>query len=92
MKRNADYAYAYLRDPADGLFYRNWRLWTIGETQCREWQRLTGQPCRLEPDEAERSREAPDLKRSVGERPLVKTLLANAGTVRLFWLLARAER
>lgn len=86
-RRNADYAYWYLRD-ADGLYWRNWRLWMIGDAQLRQWERLTGQRHRLEPDDSERSK-APDAEKlPVAERPLVKTLLANAGMARLFWRVA----
>ncbi len=92
VKRNANYAYNYLRDPGDGLYFRNFRLWTIGEEQCRTWQRLTGQECRLEADDSERSREARYEKLPVKDRPFAKTLLANAAYARLFWMLATAEK
>lgn len=87
-RRNANYAYGYLRDPADGLYWRNWRLWTIGEAQLAAWEGLTGQSFHLEPDESERSKTPEAEKLPVASRPLVKTLLANAGMARLFWRMA----
>jgi hypothetical protein len=90
VRRNADYAYRYLRDPADGLYFRNWRLWRIGDEQLRRWQELTGQTHRLDPDDSERAGDPESAKRPVADRPLVKTLLANAGMARLFWLVAGA--
>ncbi|MCW3054900.1 MAG: hypothetical protein JWN14_4070 [Chthonomonadales bacterium] len=89
VRRNANYAYHYLRDPADGLYWRNWRLWRIGAPQLETWHKLTGQDHPLEPDDSERSKEARFDKVAVADRPLVKTLLANAGMARLFWLLAQ---
>jgi uncharacterized protein YyaL (SSP411 family) len=88
VRRNAAYARAHLRDPADGLYWRNWRLWRIGDAQLARWQELTGQTHRLEADDSERSKDRRDLALPVAQRPLVKTLLANAGMARLWWLLA----
>ncbi len=88
-RRNANYAYNYLRDPADGLYWRNWRLWRIGAPQAEAWHKLTGQEHPLEADESERSKESRYEMLPVAERPLVKTLLANAGMARLFWQLAQ---
>ncbi len=79
-KREVNYAYNYIRDPADNLYWRNWRLWCIGATQLARWEAYTGQTITPQPDPAERS---PDTKR------LVKTLLANASASRLFWIAAR---
>ena len=91
-QRNADHAYEYLRDPADGLYFRNWRLWRIGEGQYETWCNLTGQRHRLEPDPAERSMERTYDDVPVAQRPLVKTLLPNAGVARLFWALSDAPQ
>jgi uncharacterized protein YyaL (SSP411 family) len=89
VRRNANYAYHYLRDPSDGLYWRNWRLWRIGEPQLETWRKLTGQDHRLVADDSERSKERRYDKVPVADRPMVKTLLANAGMARLFWLLAQ---
>lgn len=91
-QRHADFALDYVRDPADGLFFRNWRLWRISEEQLRMWERLTGQEGHLDPDEDERSKASGHLALPVAQRPLVKTLLANAGCARLLWLVGRASR
>jgi predicted alpha-1,6-mannanase (GH76 family) len=84
--RSADYAYAYLRDPVDGLYWRNWRLYTIGDEQLDVWQQRTGQTIHAAFDPSERSQEQRFQALAVKDRPLVKTLLANAGAARLFWL------
>jgi hypothetical protein len=55
------------------------------------WRKLTGQDHRLVADDSERSKERRYDRVPVADRPMVKTLLANAGTARLFWLLAQAE-
>ncbi|MGQ9733057.1 MAG: glycoside hydrolase family 76 protein [Candidatus Zipacnadales bacterium] len=86
-RRNANYAYQYLRDPSDGLYFRNWRLWRISEEHCRTWETLTGQTHPLEADENERSQEHRYDHTPVEQRPLVKTLLANAGTARMMWMV-----
>lgn len=91
VQRNANFAYQYLRDPADGFYWRNWRLWRIGQPQYEAWRKLTGQEHRLEPDDSERSKEKQFDAVPLEQRPLVKTLLANAGIARLFWLLAQTK-
>lgn len=87
--RSTRYAYSYLRDPADGFYWRNFRLYAIGETQHNRWQRWTGQTIAPAYDASERSQEAKFEALPVQDRPLVKTLLANAAAARLFWLAAR---
>ena len=89
MRRNADFAINSLRDPEDGLYFRSWRLWKIDATRYEAWKRMTGQEFRLEPDDSERSKETKYEKLPVGERPLVKTLLANAGIARMLWTLSK---
>jgi hypothetical protein len=89
VERNTEYAYRYIRDPSDDLYFRNWRLWRIGDEQLAAWETLTGQTHALEPDESERSKEHRYDSLPLGERPLVKTLLANAGQARMYWVLGR---
>lgn len=84
-RREADYVRSYLRDK-DGLYWRNMRLWTIDPDRTAAFAKLTGQTMSLAADSSERGNEP--ASKSVGERPLVKTLLANAGAARMFWLLA----
>jgi hypothetical protein len=86
---SARYAYTYLRDSADGFYWRNWRLYTIGAAQHARWQQWTRQTITPEYDPSERSQEPQFHTLAVQDRPLVKTLLANAGAARLFWLVAR---
>ena len=89
LVQNTQYAYTYLRDPADGFYWRNWRLYTIGSVQHARWQTWTGQTITPQFDPSERSQESRFQSLPVQKRPLVKTLLANAGAARLFWLASR---
>ncbi len=83
-RREADYAQTYLKD-RDGLYWRSMRLWQIDADRTAAFHRLTGQDApALTPDASERSGDAP----TVADRPMAKTLLANAGTARMFWLLS----
>ena len=76
LQREAAYIYNYIRDTASGdnMYWRNLRLWRIGPAQDQEWEQLTGQTQALDQDPSEMS-----------GTQYVKTLLANAGTARLFW-------
>ncbi|RYG48750.1 hypothetical protein EON79_03530 [bacterium] len=87
-RREADYIRTYLQD-TDGLYWRNMRLWTIDPKRTEAFYKLTGQTTpAFSPDASERSSEASVAGKPVEERPLAKTLLANAGAARMFWLLA----
>lgn len=87
-RREADYIRTYLKD-SDGLYLRNMRLWTIDTARTESFYKLTGQTApALAADSSERSSEASVKDKPVAERPLAKTLLANAGAARMFWLLA----
>lgn len=90
VKRNANFAYQYVRDPEDGLYFRNWRLWRIGAEPQRRWEELTGQSHPLEPDDSERASDPRSAALPITDRPLTKTLLATAGMARLFWLVGQA--
>jgi len=79
-RREANYAYDYIRDSSDNLYWRNWRLWTIGPDQLAQWEKFTGQTTELKTDHTEKSNDG---------KQWVKTLLANAGASRLFWCAAR---
>jgi hypothetical protein len=91
VRRNAEFAMARLRDQADGLYFRNWRLWRIDRERWDVWRRLTGGTHPLEADWDERSKEPEALKKPEADRPVVKTLLANAGMARLFRIAARSQ-
>lgn len=91
VRRNARYAFERLRDPADGLYFRNWRLWRIDRARHEAWRTLTGGTHPLEADWDERSKDPAALKLPEASRPVVKTLLANAGMARLFRIAARAR-
>jgi hypothetical protein len=86
---NMQYTLDYLRDPADRFYWRNMRLYTIDETRLRIFEQWTGQSIAPEYDATERSQEPKYAALPVGERPLVKTLLANAGVARMFWLASQ---
>lgn len=86
-RREADYCRTYLKDE-DGLYWRNMRLWTIDAKRHTAYTKLTGQVTpELTPEVSERSLEPATLGKPIGERPMVKTVLANAGAARMFWLL-----
>jgi len=86
--REAAYCFGHLRD-SDGLYWRNMRLWTIDAATTQSFDQLTGQTTpALAADASERRMEADDLKLPVEQRPMVKTLLANASMARMFWLLS----
>ena len=89
VERSASYTYNYLRDPTDGFYWRNMRLYTIGKAQHETWQKWTGQTIAPAYDPSERSQEEKFKGLPVQERPLIKTLLANGGVARLFWLASR---
>lgn len=87
-RREADYCIKYLKD-ADGLYWRNMRLWKIDSTTESAFKSYTGQPGpALDPDASERQMDSTSLAKPVQERPMTKTLLANAGAARMFWLLS----
>ncbi|CAN5489665.1 hypothetical protein BH11ARM2_BH11ARM2_08320 [soil metagenome] len=87
-RREAEYCRDYLRD-TDGLYRRNMRPWTINQERTKAFRTLTGQDGPpLTPDSSERSMAPAELAKPVEERAMAKTLLANAGAARMFWLLA----
>jgi len=87
-RREASYCMTYLREK-DGLYWRNMRLWTIDEERTAAFYKMTGQTSpALTADSSERSTSKEDSTKPVEERPIVKTLLANAGAARMFWRLA----
>jgi predicted alpha-1,6-mannanase (GH76 family) len=88
-RREADYCRTYLLD-ADGLYWRNMRLWTIDRERDAAFRKLTGQKDQppFTPDGSERSMDPAEAAKPVEDRATVKTLLANAGAARMFWLLA----
>jgi predicted alpha-1,6-mannanase (GH76 family) len=87
-RRNAEYCLHYLKD-SDGLYWRNMRLWTIDADCTSAFHTMTGQfTPELAADPSERSMTSASMKLPVQDRPMVKTLLANAGAARMFWLLS----
>lgn len=92
-ERNAAYLYTYVRDPADGLYFRNMRLWRIDQAHFDRFREVFARAydtdrLSFRPEGAERSRSREHRALPVEERPLVKTLLANAAVARAYWSLA----
>ena len=92
VRRTVNYTQDFLRDSTDGFYWRNLRLYTIDEPHLKRWELWTGQTVAPEYDASERSQQAEFAQLPVSERPLVKTLLANGGVARLFWLATRLPR
>lgn len=89
-ERNARYCMQFLRD-GDGLYWRNMRLWTIDEQTIAEFRQFTGQTAQqLHADASERAMDPSAMRLPVEQRPMVKTLLANASAARMFWLLSES--
>ncbi|MCJ1481832.1 hypothetical protein MMC06_001991 [Schaereria dolodes] len=87
LLRQTEYLTAHIRDPADGLYFRNLRLYTIGRAHLEDFARMTGDTKRqMEPDAAERASGEGDVM----ARPLVKTLLGSAGVGRALLLVGEA--
>ena len=91
-ERAAAYFHTFVRDPADGIYFRNTRLWRIDRERFERFQRdfaggYDADALRHDPADDERSRDPADLLRPVNERPTVKTLLANAAVARAYWVV-----
>ncbi|MFH5804597.1 glycoside hydrolase family 76 protein [Alienimonas sp. DA493] len=94
-ERTAAYLYRYVRDPADGLYFRNARLRRIDATRDalfrEQWagafdpNRAAYRPAG---DERVQSRRRWRDRGDRAERPLVKTLLPSAAVARMYWTLA----
>ena len=87
IKREMRYMIDYIKDQHDGLYFRNFRLYVIGHTQLVEYRSLVNDSTRqLSPDASERvNGDGP-----IEKRPLVKTLLGNAGAARALLLAEKA--
>lgn len=83
INREVSYLMTNLRDPKDGLYWRNWRMYTISMGHWRQYKTLTGDTDRQpQLDSAERLRDEASLSRPVGERAMTKTLLGCGGAGR----------
>lgn len=77
--REMNYMLNELRDSKDGLTWRNWRLYKIGEEQTKRFRVVCEEERKCEYDPSERViQEKVDVKR----RKLCKTLLGSAGSAR----------
>jgi hypothetical protein len=79
----ANYAYTEVRDPPDGMYWRNWRIWKVDQTRLQQWNLYTGQNMGWDWANADCS-ERIQLSCAM---PLAKGLLPNAGMARFYWLL-----
>ncbi|KAF8471849.1 hypothetical protein BDZ91DRAFT_478392 [Kalaharituber pfeilii] len=90
IAREMRYSMRYLRDPNDGLYYRNFRLYTVSAWHLAEYRHLTGDTGREGRfDEAERLRGDQSLQKPVEQRMLAKTLLGSGGAGRAFCIAGR---
>lgn len=74
------YAIEYLKDPSDGLYWFDWKLYVINQQTTDTFNRLTGQQQSLRPSGAERENQnGVDTK----NRRMCKTLLGNASVAKI---------
>lgn len=84
------YLVTQLRDGDDGLYWRNWRLYTVSMGHLAVYKSLTGDVGREpELDGAERMQDGESLGRKVGQRGMVKTLLGCGGAGRALCIAGR---
>ncbi len=89
-ERNARYLFTHLRDPDDGLYFRNMRLWVIDEVRRNRFDALfAGSFDATRPREgfSAEERATADRELPVARRRPVKTLLAAASVARMYWTL-----
>jgi len=88
LLNEANYAYTEVRDPTDGMYWRNWRIWKVDPTRLQQWNRYTGQNMGWGCDDDDDDTGDP-AERVQGKcaMPLAKGLLPNAGMARFYWLL-----
>jgi len=84
LMRMSAYCRAYLRDPRDGLYFRNLRMYRIGEAQTQRFNELFGTAQVLEADGEEREGSNEPVER----RRLIKTMIGNAGMARVLLLIS----
>jgi len=83
----SSYMHLHLRDQQDGLYYRNFRLYRIGEEQRKQHVGVLGSSHELDADSEERE----EGQGAVQDRRLIKTLLGNAGAARCYLRCAELE-
>jgi len=83
----SSYMHLHLRDQQDGLYYRNFRLYRIGEEQSKVHGEVFGTSHELDADAEERE----EGQGAVQDRRLIKTLLGNAGAARCYLRCAEVE-
>lgn len=90
IQRQMNYLMTYLRDKDDGLYWRNFRLYTISMGHLRVYKTLTGDVGRQpELDAAEVRQDDQSMALPVTQRELVKTLLGCGGAGRSLCIAGR---
>ncbi|KAF8422439.1 glycosyl hydrolase family 76-domain-containing protein [Tirmania nivea] len=90
IQRQMDYVITYLRDKDDGLYWRNFRLYTISIEHLRVYIALTGDVERQPKfDAAEMRQDDQSMALPVAQRALVKTLLGCGGAGRSLCIAGR---
>ena len=90
IQRQMDYLMTYLRDKDDGLYWRNFRLYTISMDRLMVYKALTGDVGRQPKlDAAERRQDDQSMTLPVGQRGMVKTLLGCGGAGRSLCIAGR---
>jgi len=90
IQRQMDYLMKYLRDRSDGLYWRNFRLYTISMGHLRVYKTLTGDVDRQPNfDGAERKQDDQSMALPVEQRQMVKTLLGCGGAGRSLCIAGR---
>jgi rhamnogalacturonyl hydrolase YesR len=88
LARFASYCRKYLRDEHDNLYFRNLKMYRIGEQQKQVFNQVFTTSQNLEADGEER--EAGDG--AIEYRRLIKTLIGNASMARIYLLISDLER
>jgi len=90
IQRQMDYLMVYLKDKNDGLYWRNFRLYTISMGHLAVYKTLTGDVQRQPHlDAAEARQDDQSMTLPVAQRGLVKTLLGCGGAGRSLCIAGR---
>ena len=90
IRRQMDYIMTYLKDKDDGLYWRNFRLYTISMGHLEVFKTLTGDVGRQPNlDAAEARQDDQSMALPVAQRALVKTLLGCGGAGRSLCIAGR---
>jgi hypothetical protein len=88
LARFASYCRKYLRDEHDSLYFRNLKMYRIGEQQKQVFNQIFATSLNLEADGEEREGGEGAAK----HKRLIKTLIGNASMARIYLLISDLER